>query len=418
MDRGLRHANENLISQMLQASVQLYRNAFSNIPKPIWWLSLVMLVNRSGTMVIPFLTVYLTGNGYSLSQAGTVMAAFGVGAFLGGFLGGKLTDRFGFFQVQVGSLLLNGILFIVLGYMVGLVQITICVFVLSTLGEAFRPANAAAIGAYSSDSNRTRSYSLNRLAINLGWAIGPALGGVLATINYKLLFWVDGATCAIAALLLYLFLAAQVKKDKVETSSVTQPVTSSAYRDKIFLAGMFFILMIAFCFFQLFSVIPVFYKEQVHLNEAVIGLILAANGLLIGLVEMILVYKLEKLNRQTTFIVYGTLLIGVSFLILAIAPLLSLVLFSMVVITFGEMLLFPFSNDFWVSRTNNFNRGQYAGVYTMTFALAHISAPLLSSRMAVSLGFSKLFLIDFVICCIAALGFIGLKKYTDSHGKV
>src|SRR5687768_16099706 len=144
---------------MLQASVQLYRNAFSGISKPVWLLSLVMLVNRSGTMVIPFLTVYLTGRGYTLTQAGLVMAAFGVGSIFGSFLGGKLTDRFGFFWVQVVSLLLNGVLFIVLAYMHTLLQISICIFTLSSLGEAFRPANAAAIAFYSNDSNRTRCYS-------------------------------------------------------------------------------------------------------------------------------------------------------------------------------------------------------------------------------------------------------------------
>lgn len=173
---------------MLQASVQLYRNAYSGIPKPVWWLALVMLVNRSGTMVIPFLTVYLTGRGYSLNQAGFIMALFGCGAFVGGYLGGRLTDRFGFFYIQVFSLLCNGLLFIFLGALKQLWAIGACIFVLSSLGEAFRPANAAALVAYSSESNRTRCYALNRLAINLGWSIGPAVGGLLASKDYRLLF--------------------------------------------------------------------------------------------------------------------------------------------------------------------------------------------------------------------------------------
>src|SRR5690349_17520905 len=101
---------------MLQASVQLYRSAYSGLPKPVWWLALVMFVNRSGTMVIPFLTVYLTGIGYSLDEAGLIMGVFGCGSFLGGYIGGRLTDRFGSFYVQVFSLLCNGALFILLGY--------------------------------------------------------------------------------------------------------------------------------------------------------------------------------------------------------------------------------------------------------------------------------------------------------------
>src|SRR5690242_5486960 len=127
---------------MLQSSVQLYKNAYSGLSRPMWWLALVMLVNRSGTMVIPFLTVYLKSKGYTLQEAGFVMAAFGTGAILGAFIGGILTDRIGYFHVQFFSLLLNGVLFFCLGQMEGLWSIITCIFILSTLGEAFRPANS------------------------------------------------------------------------------------------------------------------------------------------------------------------------------------------------------------------------------------------------------------------------------------
>lgn len=402
---------------MLQAPVELYRAAFSGIPKEIWWQSLIMLINRSGTMVIPFLTVYLTQQGYSLAQAGTVMAAFGTGAFLGGFIGGKLTDKYGFFYIQVGSLLLNGLLFIVLGYMQGLVQIGGCVFVLSTLGETFRPANAAAIGAYSNATNRTRSYSLNRLAVNLGWAVGPAVGGMLASINYSLLFWVDGLTCVSAAVLLYSVLGKPKPDKQTQIKNDTTAPAVSVYKDGEFLKGMFFIFLISFAFFQLFSIIPVFYKDVAQLGEAAIGVILAANGLIIALVEMILVYHLEQKNKPVLFMIYGALFIGVSFLILALPPLVPVVIVSMLVVTFGEMLLFPFTNTFWVSRTTDYNRGQYAGVYTMAFALAQVLAPMLSSRIAVSLGFKGLFIIDFFLCGLSALGFFWLLQPKPSHGK-
>jgi predicted MFS family arabinose efflux permease len=191
---------------MLQASAQLYKNAYSGIPRPVWWLALVMFVNRCGTMVIPFMTVYLTTRGFSLAQAGYVMAAFGTGSIVGSYLGGKLTDRLGSYRVQIFSLLLNGVLFIVLGQMRTLTQFAVCIFVLSSVGEAFRPANSVAIANYSDDFNRIRCYALNRLAINLGWSIGPAVGGILASVNYNLLFWTDGLTCIAASMVLLFFM--------------------------------------------------------------------------------------------------------------------------------------------------------------------------------------------------------------------
>src|SRR3954464_3926732 len=136
---------------MLTASIQLYKNAYKGLSRQMWWLALVILVNRSGTMVIPFLSVYLISKGFSVAQAGYVMAAFGCGSILGAYIGGILTDRFGHFYVQVLSLLLNGVFFIVLGQMQTFWQFMSCIFVLSSLGEAFRPANSAAIAAYSNE---------------------------------------------------------------------------------------------------------------------------------------------------------------------------------------------------------------------------------------------------------------------------
>lgn len=395
---------------MLQASIQLYRNAYSGLSRQMWWLAFVMFINRSGTMVIPFLTVYLTSKGYSLAQAGYVMAAFGCGSILGGYLGGRLTDRFGHYYVQVYSLFLNGILFIVLGQMQTLWQFIVCIFILSSLGESFRPANSAAVATYSNESNRTRCYSLNRLAINMGWAIGPAIGGLLASISYQLIFWVDGLTCVIASLLLY-FLFSDVKRKTSGKTVHHQPIqTSSAYRDKTFLLGMFYIFLVGICFFQMFNIITVYYKEQLHLRENVIGAVLAMNGLIIAFVEMVLVYKLEHRRSAILYVTLGSFLVGLSFLILNISPAFIFVLLQMIVVTMGEMLLFPFMNNFWVGRSNEFNRGQYAAVYTMSFSAAIVLAPTFASQIATWFGFPVLWIANFFLCSFATLGFFLLKK--------
>jgi predicted MFS family arabinose efflux permease len=398
-----------LISVMLQASAQLYKNAYSGIPRPVWWLALVMFVNRSGTMVIPFLTVYLTTKGYTLTQAGYVMAAFGTGSVLGGYLGGRLTDSFGPYYIQYFSLLLNGVMFIVLGQMHTLLQYAICIFILSSVGEAFRPANATAIAGFSNDGNRIRCYALNRLAINLGWSIGPAVGGVLASINYSYLFWTDGLTCIVASFVLLSFLTPEIKKTvHHKKESVTKIV--SPYRDATFMKGMFYLLLIALAFFQLFSVIPAYYKTELRLNEATIGWILAMNGLLIAAVEMVLVYKLEGRRNSLLYIMTGALLIAFSFLFLGWGRTATVAVVSMIIVTFGEMFLFPFLNNFWVKRSSETNRGQYAAVYTMAWAGASVLAPTFATQIAARAGFSVLWVVDFILCSFAALGFYILKN--------
>jgi MFS family permease len=291
-----------------------------------------------------------------------------------------------------------------------LLQFAICIFVLSSLGESFRPANSAAIAVYSNESNRIRCYSLNRLAVNLGWAIGPAIGGILASIDYQLLFWVDGLTCIIASFLLY-FLFSEAKGNAPHKKVVQiGKQLSSPYRDKIFLFGMFCLFLVGVCFFQMFNVATVYFKQVLHLRENVIGAVLALNGLIIALVEMVLVYKLENRRSSMIYIISGAFLIGTSFLVLNISHALVFLVLQMIVITLGEMLLFPFLNNFWVRRSNESNRGQYAAVYTMAFSAAIVTAPTMASQVATWLGFPVLWLLNFILCSFAALGFFLLKK--------
>lgn len=395
---------------MLQASVQLYKNSYSGIPRPAWWLALVMFVNRSGTMVIPFLTVYLTDKGFSLTEAGYVMGAFGLGAVVGGYIGGRLTDRFGSFYIQFFSLFINGVFFILLGQMQTLAQYAACIFLLSSLGEAFRPANAAAIAAYSNETNRIRCYSLNRLAINLGWSIGPAVGGVLASISYTYLFWADGLTCMAASFLLFAGLSPARDKGRQTKKAKANSSAMSPYKDKPFLQGMFYLFLIGLTFFQLFSVIPAYYKTELKLNEATIGWILAMNGLLIAAIEMVLVYKLEHRRSSLLYITTGSLLMGVSFLTLVAGKSITVAVVAMIIVTFGEMFLFPFMNNFWLRRSAENNRGQYAAVYTMSFSAATVLAPTLATQLAAWLDFSTLWVVDFFLCTFAAVGFYFLKK--------
>jgi predicted MFS family arabinose efflux permease len=397
---------------MLQSSLNLYRNAYAGLTGPAWWLSLVMLVNRSGTMVLPFMTMYLrTEKGFNITDAGFVIAFFGIGAIAGSFIGGRLVDRIGFYKIQFWSLVLNGLMFMLLGYMQTFWQIGLCMFGAATLGEAFRPANAAAIAYYSNDSNRTRSYSLNRLAINLGWSIGPAIGGILA---YKWLFWVDGITCIIAALLL----RAVLPPVKHEAHNMGKDSTGlqvvSVWKDKTYLKFMFFVFIMALCFLQMFSMLPVFYKEQLHFSKSLIGFLLALNGFVIVLFEMVMIYKLEGRRSPVSYISLGALLIGLSYALLNL-PLQGLViaLISMIFITLGEMFMFPFVNTFWVSRSSQYNRGQYASVYTMFFSLAHVLAPTFGSQMVSRFGYYALWYAVFFLSGIAAFGFYSFKKINE-----
>jgi predicted MFS family arabinose efflux permease len=398
---------------MFSFIISLYRQAYSGLSRSTWLLCIVMLVNRSGTMVFPFMTIYLTrpAMGYSIAQAGLVIGIFGLGAICGGFLGGRLTDRWGFHRVQLTALVGGGILFFILGQVRSYPSICVCTFLLSLVNDAFRPANSTAIATYSKEENRTRSYSLNRLAINLGWAVGGALGGFLASINYHLLFWVDGATNLLAALLLRNFLyPAAVATAHPAGEAAVKPVLS-AYRDKIYLKFIVCTILFASCFFQVFSTLPLYYKRVLQLPEYMIGLLMTLNGLIIAVFEMVLVFKMEGKRENLFYIFFGACTFGLSYILLNIFPPAVYVAFlCMVLSTIGEILAMPFMNSFWISRTSKTNRGQYAGLYTIAWSTAQVIGPAGGAEIAQRAGFAVLWWVVGVLCFLAAIAFRFLRK--------
>ena len=397
---------------MLTATAKTYRNAYSGLSKQTWLLSLIMLINRSGTMVVPFMSLYLTSPemGYSVGEAGIVFGLFGAGAFSGAWLGGRLTDKIGFYPVQLFTLTVGGILFMVLGQMNTYPLICIFTFLLSFVNEAFRPANSTAIAFFSKEENRTRSYALNRLAINLGWAVGSALGGFLADINYELLFWVDGFTNIGAALLMWLLLKPVSYKAPLKTT-INDPLVQSAYKDKTYLSFAFITMLFACCFFQMFNNLPVYFKRDLHFSKPFIGLIMAANGIIIALVEMVLIYKLEGKKKSTFYITIGVFMVGLSFLLLNIPGSGVPIAISMIVlVTLGEILSMPFMNSYWIARTQPSNRGQYAALYTMAWSAAQTLGPMGGAQLAEHAGFTVLWWTVGGLSIIASLFFWRLHR--------
>lgn len=395
--------------------LSLYRNAFGGLSRQVWLLALVMLINRSGGMVVAFLTLYLTQKlGFSITDAGFVMVTFGVGSICGTFLGGKLTDIIGYFPVQLFSLLLGGIMFLLLSQTQNYYVICSLVFFLSAFGEAYRPANTASIADFSTPETFTRSVSLIRLAINVGWSIGPAVGGFLASRDYTLLFWADGLTNIGAAILVFFFLRSShqnraiIKANKAEIDP-----KDSAYRDRKYWIFLLLTTMYAVAFFQLFTIGPVFYKQVCALTEIQIGYILGLNGLVVALVEMILIYKIEGKFEKLFLISFGASLVVVNYIIFLFSHNYAWLIIGILFATFSEIFAMPFMNAFSIERSKPHNRGQYSALHSMTWSVAQISAPLVGTQTIAHFGFDALWYILGSFGVISAVGFVWLKKIKD-----
>lgn len=399
---------------MLTRTLNLYKTSFTGLSANTWINSGALLVNRSGTMVVAFFTLYLTDKsmGFTLSQAGFAMALFGMGSVAGAYAGGWLTDRIGFYKVQLFSLFSGGLLFIVLAYIKTFELICGVTFILALFNEAFRPANSSATTYYSDASNITRSFSLNRLAVNLGWAVGASLGGFLASYNYKLLFWVDGLTNISAAVLIYIYLKPSNGAAAVKSKDEEMPVKNSAYRDKAYLWFVFLVALFCMGFFQLFTTVPKYFRDNLHLSESFIGLVMALNGLIIALIEMVIIYRFEGKKEKTEFIFIGSVICGLAFLSLLLPGNHQLVvLFMIVSITLGEIISMPFFNSFAMERSSQNNRGQYAALLTMAWSIGQIAGPSLFSLVAERWSFETMFVEVAILFIVTGFGFRWIGRF-------
>lgn len=373
--------------------LKLYTKSYSGLSKPAWVLAFVVLINRTGTMVLPFLSIYLReARGLTLEEVGIILSLFGAGALVGSFLGGWLTDRVGSFAVQTGSLIGGGICFLFLKEVETFEGLALGFFLTTIVTDSLRPANSTAVAQYAKKENLTRAYSLNRMATNLGFAIGPAIGGFLAAKNYDLLFYVDGISCIMAGVLFALyFLRLPKNKEKKEVAiDESQVKPLPPWKDFSFMIFIFLVAGYGTIFFQLFITLPLYYREVYLLPENQIGWLLALNGLIVFMVEMPLVAKLGNNVSLKRVVGLGVFFAGLGLLVLNVAEGMVILVLSVIFLSISEILAMPFMTSYTVQRADEKSRGRYLGMYSVGYSIAFIAAPAIGTFLIKSSGYTFL----------------------------
>jgi predicted MFS family arabinose efflux permease len=397
----------------LQRGFGVYRDSFSGLSRDTWLLSAVILINRSTYMAIPFMSLYITLYLHRpATDTGIIFTLFGVGSVIGSFIGGKLSDLIGFHTVQVLSISIGGLLFIFYPLVTNFTALSVLIFTIAVFAEAFRPANFTAVAAYATEDTTTRAYSLNRMASNIGWALGSALGGIIAAFSYPWLFRIDGGTSIFAGLLIIIFL--KPVKAKKAKESTTAPLTGGLkpWKDSHYVKFILLTTVFYICFYLFFRIMPLFFKQQWQLNESIIGLIIGLNGLYIAVFEMLLVNAFVKKRSSLFYIKLGANFTAFSFILLLI-PLRSCAPYAILFIsifTFGEMLSMPFIDSYASSLSDKKYRGMYAAGYAMCFSVAQLIGPAGGFYFVQRFGYNALWLVMIFLLSCCAIGYKLLEK--------
>ncbi len=344
------------------------------LPRAVWVQCAATLVNRAGTMVLPFLLLYLTRDlGLPPSSAGAIVALYGATALVTAPFAGRLCDRVGTHRMMTASLLLSGLVLLAFPVARTPLAVALATVLWAVISEVFRPASLAAIASAVGPDQRKTAFAVNRLAINLGMSLGPALGGFLATFSYGALFIADGLTSLAAAAILAK--AGRPDRDHAaERLDAARPLGPPAHRDPRLLQLLLGVLPVAVVFFQHAAAMALFLVRDLGWSEAQYGLLATLNTLLVVAFEVPLNAAMAHWPAGKT-LALGSVLTGAGFGLLAFAHAPVMVVVSVVVWTFGEIVLFPGLNAAVADLAPEARRGEYMGLYMTAFNLAFAIGP-------------------------------------------
>ena len=368
-------------------------------------LAIATLINRAGTMVLPFLVLYVTRElGFGASQAGLALAVYGAGAIIAAPLGGRLTDRIGPLPVMRASLLLGGVLLLVFPFVRSLPAVLAVTLVWAIVSELFRPANLVIIADIVTPDKLKPAYALSRLSINVGMSVGPAAAGFIAERSFTWIFIGDAVTTLIAAaVLIWIPIGAAHRHAPGDASakegSVLDMLVLDDTRMVLFLAAVF---LMGAVFFQIEGPLPLFLVQDLSLSPAFYGGLFTLNTVMIVFMEV-------PLNAATAHwphrraLAIGAFLFAVGSGAFGFAAGPIPVVLAMIVWTFGEMMLFPQAAAFVAEIAPPSRRGQYMGAYSLAFSLAFAVAPWAGTASYARFGARLLWIGVFFVGVISAM---------------
>ncbi|HET8900931.1 MAG TPA: MFS transporter [Holophagaceae bacterium] len=380
------------------------------LPREVWILSGATLLNRMGTMALPFLALYATqGMGFSPARAGEAMLAYGAAALVAAPLGGHLSDRIGSLRVMRISLTLSALLMIAISFARSWPAMLALVMLWALAGESFRPASMAILTDLAPEDRRKAVFSLNRLAINLGMSIGPVLGGLLAQRSFHALFWTDGATSLGAALVLLFAIRSDPSRHSAEHPP-RHPFTALADRRlSLFLLALIPVMVV---FLQHEGALPVFLVEDLGFTPAFYGSLFTLNTALIVLLEVRINLATAHWPSRRTLML-GALLTAGGFGALAFLHGRMAIWATVLVWTFGEMTLMPAMSDHVAHLAPPERRGEYMGLFSMAVSVAFTIGPWFGLLLLGRYGPTTLWIFMGLFGALSALAFWRVVSTSD-----
>lgn len=381
------------------------RESVSGLPREFWWLWTSTLVNRLGAFVATFMTLYLTmDRGYSASFAGLVVALHGLGGVISSLVAGVMTDRLGRRPTLMAAQASTALSVALLGFMEHPAAIAAVALLVGMTSNASRPAVQAMMADIVRPEDRVRAFALNYWAINLGFAISATVAGFVAEYSYLAGFLGEAALTLVCAVLVYVKLPeSRPDKSAAATAADAEIGLGTVLRDGRFMGVVGLSFLISLIFMQGSFGLPLA-MGAAGFSTGDYGLVIAVNGVLIVLLQIPVTRFIEHRDPQR-LLVLSALLAGYGFGLTAFGGSLGVIALTVCVWTLAEIINSPTQMGLVVRLSPLHGRGRYQGMYTMSWAVASLVAPLLAGWVIDRFGAEWLWGATAVLGTVAGLGY-------------
>jgi MFS family permease len=388
----------------------------SDYPRQFWVLFFGQLVSSSGTSLVwPFMTIYVHDRlGVPLTTVGFVLAANSVAGLVSQLAAGPAIDRLGRKIPMVVSLAMSATMLAAMGLADSLISFVALIALSGFFGAVFTPALNAMVADIIDSGRRVEAYGLIRIVANLGIAIGPAVGGFIATRSYLISFLAAALCQAVYFFVTLIF----VKETKPETAAneTESRVGNGGYghvlRHYSFLLFCVSFTLMGVAYAQMMTIFPVYIKDLFNVPENQFGIIMATNAAMVVLFQWPITRALER------YPLGPVLAAGATFTALGVGSVaffnsFPTFLLSMVIVTVGELIFAPSSTAFVANVAPEAMRGRYMGVYGLTWGLSFGLGPVVGGLINDNLGPVYVWHIMLLVALVSAVAFLSLGRRAE-----
>lgn len=393
------------------------RNIYTDYPAQFWLLIAASFIDQlGGFMIFPFFALYFTSKfNVSLTQAGLVFGIWSIVSIAGGTLGGALADRYGRKNLMMVGLVFSALFSLAMA----LVENFALVYLTAAIGGLFSsiggPAYNATIADLLPEEKRADGYGVRRVAMNIAFAVAPAIGGLLVDVSYVLLFGIDALTSIITALFILFLLQESLpdsaaQKSERESLGQTFKGYGKVLNDRVLLAIIVLAIFAGVVYWQWYFSVPVFMRDAHGIPEKSYGLMMSIAGVIVILFQLPVTRSMRSVPPALAMAL-GTFLFAIGFGMFGFVAPFALFMLGSAIITFGEMIYFPTQDAIVARLAPEDMRGRYIAVTSLAFSIPNIIGPMVGGLVMDSAEPATLWYVGGILCLVAALGY-GLLHLT------